>query len=76
MNTAQQRLRTQRLAGAGFDSPALDGRVAGTWARRIEADAVTITLKPFTKLSSAKARLVAREGARYATFIGRPARIV
>jgi len=54
----------------------LDGRIAGTWTRRIEADAVTIALKPLAKLSGANARLVARAAARYGRFLGRPARVV
>ncbi|HEX3646034.1 MAG TPA: winged helix DNA-binding domain-containing protein [Vicinamibacterales bacterium] len=61
----------------GIFSPTivLDGRIAGTWTRRIEADAVTVALKPFATLSGAKARRVAREAIRYGTFIGRPARV-
>jgi hypothetical protein len=68
-------------AGAGRNgifSPTivLDGRIAGTWTRRIEADAVTIALKPFAKLTGARARSVAAAAARYGKFIGRPARVV
>jgi hypothetical protein len=82
--TVAYRDRTAALdpahAGAarnGIFSPTivLDGRIAGTWTRRIEADAVTVALKPFAKLSRASARLVAREAARYGRFLGRPARV-
>jgi hypothetical protein len=63
-------------AGGGIFWPTivLDGRIAGTWTRRLTADAVTIALKPFAKLARANARLVAREIARYGRFLGRPVR--
>ena len=62
----------------GIFSPTivLDGRIAGTWTRRIEAGAVTIALKPFATLTGARARSVAAAAARYGKFIGRPARVV
>ena len=54
----------------------VDGRIAGTWTRRLERDAVTIALKPFTALTGAPARRVAAAAARYGRFLGRPARSV
>jgi hypothetical protein len=62
----------------GIFSPTivLDGRIAGTWTRQLSRDAVTVSLKPFSRLSGVNARLVARAGARYGRFLGRPARIV
>ena len=62
----------------GIFSPTivLDGRIAGLWTRRLERDAVMITLQPFAKLSAANARLVASEAARYGRFLGRSASVV
>jgi hypothetical protein len=54
----------------------LDGRIAGTWKRRLDRDRVAIALQTFAKLSGASARLVAREADRYGRFLGRPARVV
>jgi hypothetical protein len=54
----------------------LDGRIAGTWKRRLDRDRVAIALQTFAKLSGASARLVAREAARYGRFLSCPARIV
>jgi hypothetical protein len=51
----------------------LDGRIAGTWKRRLDRDRVAIDLQTFAKLSGASARLVAGEAARYGRFVGRPA---
>ena len=62
----------------GIFSPTivLDGRIAGTWTRRIEPDAASIALQPFTALTGATARAVAAAAARYGRFLGRPARSV
>ena len=62
----------------GIFSPTivLDGRIVGTWTRRLSRDAVAIALKPFAPLAGARARGVAAAAARYGRFLGRPARIV
>ena len=54
----------------------LDGRIVGTWTRRVERDAVAIDLQPFAKPTAATARAIAVAAARYGRFVGRPARIV
>ena len=54
----------------------IHGRIAGTWTRRLERDAVTIALKPFTRLTGAHARGIAAAAVRYGRFLGRPARLV
>jgi hypothetical protein len=62
----------------GIFSPTilLDGRIVGTWTRRLSRDAVEIALKPFAPLTGGRARSVAAAAVRYGRFIGRPARIV
>jgi hypothetical protein len=54
----------------------LDGRIVGTWTRRLSRDAVDIALKPFAPLTGARARSVVAAAARYGRFIGRSAGIV
>lgn len=54
----------------------LDGRIVGTWKRRLDRDRVEIAVQTFGKLSEAGARLVAREAARYGRFLGRAAHLV
>jgi hypothetical protein len=53
-----------------------DGRIVGTWKRRLDRDGLVIALQTFAKLSAASARLVAIEAARYGRFLGRPAGVV
>jgi hypothetical protein len=62
----------------GIFSPTIvvDGRIAGTWTRRLSRDAVTIALKPFAPLTGARARSVAAAATRYGRFLGRAARLV
>ena len=62
----------------GIFSPTIviDGRIAGTWTRRLTKDAVEVGLKPFAPLTGARARSVAAAAARYGRFLGRTARIV
>jgi hypothetical protein len=62
----------------GIFSPTivLDGRIAGTWTRRLTKDGVAIALQPFATLTRARARAVAAAADRYGRFIGRPARVV
>ena len=61
----------------GIFSPTIliDGRIAGTWTRRLTKDAVEVGLKPFAPLRGARARSVAAAAARYGRFLGRTARI-
>jgi hypothetical protein len=62
----------------GIFSPTvvLDGRIVGTWTRRLSRGEVAIALKPFAPLTGARARSVAAAAARYGRFLGRPAHIV
>jgi hypothetical protein len=62
----------------GIFSPTvvLDGRIVGTWTRRLSRDAVEIALKPFAPLTGARARSAAAAAGRYGRFLDRPARIV
>lgn len=61
----------------GIFSPTilLNGRIAGTWTRRLTNDSVTIGLRSFATLTDGPARAVAAAAARYGRFIGRPVRI-
>jgi hypothetical protein len=62
----------------GIFSPTIviDGRIAGTWTRRLTTGAVTIALTPFAPLTAERLRAVAGAAGRYGRFIGRTARIV
>ena len=62
----------------GISSPIIvvDGRIVGTWTRRVERDAVAIDLKPFARLTGQAARGVAAAAARYGRFLGLPARLL
>jgi hypothetical protein len=53
----------------------IDGRIAGTWTRRLTKDGVAIALQPFSRVSGGHARAVAAAVDRYRRFIGRPARV-
>lgn len=57
----------------GIFSPTLilNGRIVGTWTRRLLKDAVAIALKPFVPLTAERKRAVADAAARYGRFIGR-----
>ena len=50
----------------------VDGRIAGTCARRLERDAVAIDVKPFARLTGQRARAVAAAAERYGRFVGLP----
>jgi hypothetical protein len=54
----------------------IDGRVAGTWARRIDRSGVAITLKPIARPTAAQSRAIDAAAARYGRFLGLPARIL
>jgi hypothetical protein len=54
----------------------IDGRVAGTWARRIDRDGIVIALKPVARPTAAQSRAIADAAARYGRFLGRPVRIL
>jgi hypothetical protein len=62
----------------GIFSPTLviDGRIAGTWTRRLTGNAVALAIKPLARLPAESARAVAAAADRYGRFIGRAARIV
>ena len=70
--------RHAAAARNGIFSPTilLDGRIAGTWTRRITPGAVTIALSPFARLTGQRRRAVAAAADRYGRFIGRPTRII
>lgn len=50
------------------------GRVAGTWARRVGAGAVTVTVEPFAPLATATREGLAASAARYGDYLGLPVR--
>ena len=62
----------------GIFSPTivLDGRIAGTWTRRLTKDGVAIALRPFAPLTREQASRLAAAADRYGRFITRPALIV
>src|SRR6185295_13292460 len=49
----------------------VDGRVRGSWRRRLSATAVHIQLEPWTALSRAERRALASAAERYGRFLGR-----
>lgn len=51
---------------------AIDGRIVGTWKRRVTAKAVTIETRPFDPLSRAGTRAVAAAARSYGEFLGAP----
>lgn len=51
---------------------AIDGRIVGTWRRRMRAKAVTIETRPFERLSREAARAVTAAARRYGQFLGLP----
>jgi hypothetical protein len=51
---------------------AIDGRIVGTWKRRLSARTVTIQTRPFERLSRDGARAVAAAARRYGEFLGLP----
>ena len=57
----------------GMFSPTIviDGRVVGTWKRTFKKDTVTVTLKPFTRLSEADSQAIAVAVERYRVFVNR-----
>ena len=62
----------------GIFSPTivLNGRIVGTWTRRLTNDAVTMALTPFGRLTGERRRAVSAAADGYGRFIGRRARIV
>jgi hypothetical protein len=63
-------------AGGGILNPTIviDGRVAGTWKRRLSRREVVFAPAPFGALGAAKSRAVATALERYAAFLGLQAR--
>ena len=51
----------------------IDGRIVGTWGRRLARGMVTVALAPFRHLSLAEKGAMARAVARYGKFLGVPA---
>jgi hypothetical protein len=51
------------------------GRVVGNWKRRIEKDAVNITLSPFAPLSRTNRHLVAEAAQAYGKFLDKQVKI-
>ena len=62
----------------GIFGPTLlvNGRIAGTWTRRLTTGAVRVALTPFAPLTAERRRVLAAAAGRYGRFIGRTARIV
>ncbi len=48
----------------------VDGKVAGTWKRTLQKDAVEVTSNPFSPLSEAQNAALASEMERYSRFLG------
>jgi hypothetical protein len=48
----------------------IDGRVAGSWRRSIDARSLRLDVRPYVKVSPAQRRDILREGARYGRFLG------
>jgi hypothetical protein len=69
--------RHAAAARNGIFSPTIlvDGRIIGTWTRRLAGDTATVALQPFAKLSPASARAVATAAVRYGRFVGHPVRV-
>lgn len=65
-------------AGNGIFSPivVVDGRVAGTWTRRLEKDEVVIKADLFRPLDEAGAHALTEAAERYGAFLGRKAVVV
>jgi hypothetical protein len=61
----------------GIFSPTIliDGRIVGTWTRRLAGSSVTIALQPFAPLTGSRRRAVLAAAARYGRFIGCPVRL-
>ena len=49
----------------------LDGRVAGSWRRRIDSNSVHLAIKTYERPTSAQSRALIREGRRYGRFLQR-----
>ena len=54
----------------------VDGRIVGTWTRRLTGRDVAIALTPFARLTGDVARAVAAAAERYGRFLRRPGRLV
>ena len=69
--------RHAAAARNGIFSPTIviDGRIAGTWTRRLAGDAVVVTPATFTPLTGARARAVAAAAERYGRFLDRASRL-
>lgn len=55
---------------------AIDGRIVGTWKRKVSAKAVTVATRPFQPLPRSGARAVAAAARRYGEFLGLPVALV
>jgi hypothetical protein len=53
----------------------VQGRIAGTWKRTIQKQAVTVTVSPFRLLKKTEARGLAAAAERYGRFLGLPAEL-
>lgn len=61
--------------GIFFPIVVIDGRVAGTWKREFKKDTVEMTFSPFTSWSDADTAAIQTVAERYATFVGKTARL-
>ena len=59
-----------RSGGAFPHHLIIDGRLAGSWSRTINANSVTINVAPYKKLTSAQARAVGNAADAYGEFLG------
>lgn len=51
----------------------VDGRIVGTWRRKLRKDSVVIQVEPFAPLTRARKRAIAEAADRYGSFLGRSA---
>lgn len=64
-------------AGGGILKPVVvsNGRVIGTWQRKLQKDVVAVSVRPLSNLSASQRDAVAAAAERYAGFLGLPLRL-
>jgi hypothetical protein len=71
---------SERVESPGSGAPApvlvLDGRVAGTWRKKVTPQATTVSVAPLVKLSEAQREAVTLAASRVASFFGPGLRLV
>lgn len=54
----------------------LQGRISGTWRRRVEPKGVTITVESFEQFTASQRTAIEKAAQRYGTFHGKPVQLV